>query len=239
MGEVYKANDTSLGRTVAIKVVGGALSADQGARDRLATEARAVASLTHPNICALHGIGETDGTLYVVMEYVDGRTLRAVIDAGGLPAPGVARIGAQVADALAKAHESGIVHRDIKPENVVLSHDGYAKVLDFGLAKVTHPSVGLDSALTGMRTAPGLLVGTLAYMSPEQVRGESPDGRSDIFSLGLVLYELATGRKPFQTDNPLAALHAIAHEPLSLDGIEAPLAAVIERATRKDRNERH
>ena len=192
MGEVYRARDTRLDRTVAIKILPTQFSADPVRKQRFEREAKTISSLNHPHICVLHDVGHQDGMDYLVMECVEGETLARRLEKGPLPLEQVLKFGAQIADALDKAHRSGVVHRDLKPGNIMLTPGG-AKLLDFGLAK---PAVALASAatLTAVRTAPvteeGTIVGTFQYMSPEQVEGKELDGRSDIFSLGAVLYEM-------------------------------------------------
>jgi serine/threonine-protein kinase len=199
MGEVYRAIDTRLGRDVAIKVVTGRLVGDADALARFQREARVVASLAHPNIVALHDVGTEEGIAFAVMELLDGEPLDRLIGPAGLPWKQALDIAASIADALAYAHERGVVHRDLKPANVFITRDGVVKVLDFGLARqdlyraATQPTTVMDPG----ETQPGVVLGTVGYMSPEQVRGEPTDARADIFSLGCVLYELLSGRRPF------------------------------------------
>ena len=198
MGEVYRARDTRLGREVAVKVLPAALAADPDRLARLEREARAVAALNHPNIVVLHSIEEDGGVRFITMELVEGETLDEPIAAGGLPAP--ARPGARdaLAEALAAAHERGVVHRDLKPANVMVTRDGRVKVLDFGLAKLRRPTGGAldqrEPTLPGPISTAGQVVGTVPYMAPEQLRGEPVDARTDLFALGVVLYE--TGHRP-------------------------------------------
>lgn len=195
MGEVYRARDTRLERTVAIKILPRELSNDPIRKQRFEREAKTISSLNHPHICVLHDVGSQDGIEYLVMECVEGETLSKHLEKGSLPLNQVLKVGREIADALDKAHRSGVVHRDLKPGNIMLTSAG-AKLLDFGLAK---PAAALASAatLTGVQAAPvteeGTIVGTFQYMSPEQVEGKEVDGRSDIFSLGAVLYEMVTG----------------------------------------------
>ena len=201
MGEVYRARDTRLGRDVAVKILPADFANDPGRRQRFEQEARAVAALNHPNIVALYDVG--DG--YLVSELVDGESLRAIKPG----AKKAADIAAQIASGLAAAHEAGIVHRDLKPDNVLLTRDGRIKILDFGLAKLTHaPATGGTQTVT-VRTQPGTVMGTVGYMSPEQVRGLEADHRSDIFSLGLVLYEMLAGRRAFDGDTSVEIMTAI------------------------------
>jgi TolB-like protein len=206
MGEVYRARDTKLGRTVAIKVLPDAIAADRDRRERFLREARATAALSHPNIAMLFEVGQEGDRIFLVFEYVAGRTLGAAI--GGRPlAPRLAiDLAVQVADGLADAHTAGIVHRDIKPDNVMVTPKEKAKVLDFGLAHWTEGGLARENAPTMGATVSGTLLGTVAYMSPEQALGKPLDGRSDIFSLGVVLYEMLTGANPFAAESPTAAL---------------------------------
>jgi TolB-like protein len=206
MGEVYRARDTKLGRTVAIKVLPDAIAADRDRRERFLREARATAALSHPNIAMLFEVGQEGDRIFLVFEYVAGRTLGAAI--GGRPiAPRLALdLAIQIADALAEAHTVGIVHRDIKPDNVMVTPKEKAKVLDFGLAHWTGGGLARENAPTMAATVSGSLLGTVAYMSPEQALGKPLDGRSDIFSLGVVLYEMLSGSNPFAAESPTAAL---------------------------------
>jgi len=212
MGEVFRALDTRLHRTVAIKLLLDARMEDPAKRRRFLQEARAASALNHPNIVVLYDISNHEGIDFLVMEYVSGQTLKSLIPAEGMPPGAVASMGAQIASALATAHAAGIVHRDIKPANIMVTPDQQVKVLDFGVAKVTAlaPSNPDGETETAMEhTLPGVAVGTLSYMSPEQTRGETVDGRSDIFSLGCVLYEAATGRHAFKGASALATMHEI------------------------------
>jgi len=206
MGQVFRAVDTRLGRTVAIKLVRKEFADRQDFRHRLELEARATSALNHPHICTLYDIGEQDGAPYLVMEFIEGETLGALIHRDPLPAELLARYGAQAAEALAAAHARGIIHRDLKPANLMVTAHGI-KILDFGLAKFA--SSVISPAPSGALTATEVIVGTPAYMSPEQARGEELDARTDIFSLGAVLYEAATGRVPFRGQSALATLHEI------------------------------
>src|SRR5712664_3024609 len=196
MGEVYRARDTRLERTVAIKILPAHLSSDPVRRQRFEREAKTISSLNHPHICTLHDVGHQDGMDYLVMECVEGETLARRLGKGPLPLEQVLKFGMQIADALDKAHRSGVIHRDLKPGNIMLTASG-AKLLDFGLAKPTAPLTSvatLTAAVTqsSPMTEQGALVGTFQYMSPEQIEGKEVDGRSDIFSLGAVLYEMLT-----------------------------------------------
>src|SRR5687767_15559574 len=205
MGEVYRARDTRLDRTVAIKVLASHLSASPDVRQRFEREARTISQLSHPHICALHDVGREGETEYLVMEYLEGETLADRLLKGPLPLEQTLRYGVQIADALDKAHRQGIVHRDLKPGNVMLTKSG-VKLLDFGLAKAVAPStarsgVSLTALPTQQRasnlTEEGTILGTFQYMSPEQLEGREADARTDIFAFGAVLYEMATGKKAF------------------------------------------
>jgi len=201
MGRVYRALDTRLHRTVALKALPRALAADASGRERMRREARAAAGLTHPGICTVYALEEIDGELYLITEFIEGRTLRVEIENGPLPSPmqglDTAR---QLAAAVASAHAMGVVHRDLKPENVMRAADGRIKILDFGLARVESLGAGLASSVTQT----GMLVGTPAYMAPEQLTGEPVDARTDVFALGVLTYELATGAHPFHAETAIA-----------------------------------
>ena len=226
MGEVYKARDTRLNRTVAIKVLPAALTADPDARQRLDREAKAVAALSHPHICALFDIGHQDGTDFLVMEFLEGETLAERLTRGKLPLDEALRTGIQIADALATAHKAGIIHRDLKPGNVMLTKRG-ATLLDFGLAKP--PPVALSAGMTQVATqqpltGAGTLVGTLQYMAPEQLQGLPADARTDVFAFGCVLYEMVTGRRAFTGDSPASVIAAILErEPAPMAGGSDPI----------------
>ena len=209
MGEVYRAEDTRLGRAVAIKVLCASLSQNGEFRERFAREARTISSLSHPNICALYDVGSQDGVDFIVMEYLDGETLAARISKGPLAVEQVLRYGAEVATALEAAHRRGIIHRDLKPGNVMLTKAG-AKLLDFGLATLKQcPSLDSEGKVKRDRlTATGIVLGTLHYMAPEQIEGGEVDARTDVFALGCVLYETMTGRPPFGGDSTLAVMKA-------------------------------
>ena len=245
-GEVYRAKDLKLGREVALKVLRGELSRDPERLRRFEREARAASALNHPNIVTVHDVGTCDSTPFMVMELVEGETLREVLSRGPLAPAELLRIAGQMADGLAKAHGAGIVHRDLKPENVMVSADGWVKILDFGLAKLANPTLVDSVQLTADReaTASGAILGTISYMSPEQASGLEIDFRSDQFALGSILYEAATGRRPFQRDTPALTLVAILHsEPPRLDGL-APglphdLVALVHRLLAKEPGARY
>jgi eukaryotic-like serine/threonine-protein kinase len=238
MGEVYRARDTRLDRTVAIKVLPQHLADTPEARQRFEREARAVSALNHPHICTLHDVGSQDGIEYLVMEYVEGETLAARLEKGPLPFEQVLKIGMEVADALDKAHRQGIIHRDLKPGNIMLTKSG-AKLLDFGLAKAALPLASvatLTAAVT--RTTPvtqqGTIVGTFQYMSPEQVEGKEVDGRSDIFSFGAVLYEMLTGQRAFPGKSQLSVASAILEkEPAPICSSKPMTPPALDHATRR------
>jgi eukaryotic-like serine/threonine-protein kinase len=212
MGEVYRALDTRLERTVAIKILPVQLSSDPVRKQRFEREAKTVSSLNHPHICVLHDVGSQDGISYLVMECVEGETLAKRLDKGPLPLEQVLKYGMQIADALDKAHRSGVVHRDLKPGNIMLTPSG-AKLLDFGLAKPAAPLATAATLTAATQNSPvteeGTIVGTFHYMSPEQVEGKELDGRSDIFSLGAVLYEMLTGKRAFDGKSQLSVASAI------------------------------
>ena len=198
MGVVYRATDTRLGRVVAIKVITPDAAGDRDRRDRFLREARAAFALNHPNIVTIHEVDHANGIDFLVMELVAGRPLNEMIPRTGLLVERALSLGEQIADALAVAHASGIVHRDVKPANIVISDSGQAKMLDFGLAKVLAPADPAADTMTGAPgTQLGVVVGTIAYMSPEQAQGRPISDRSDIFSFGAVLYEMLAGRRPF------------------------------------------
>ncbi|HEX6625558.1 MAG TPA: protein kinase, partial [Pyrinomonadaceae bacterium] len=240
MGEVYLAEDTRLGRRVALKLLPPPFVSDPDRLRRFEREARAASALNHPNILTLYDIGRVDGTHYIVTEYVEGGTLRARLSAGRITAPEAVRVAAQVAEALSAAHAAGITHRDIKPENIAIRPDGYAKVLDFGLAKLAElPGGETDSLSPSLRTPMGLRMGTVKYMSPEQVLGHAVDGRTDLWSLGVVLYETLTGQAPFAGANKAATFDLILnHTPAPVTDFDEELPpqldAIVSRALEKD-----
>ncbi len=248
MGEVYLATDTILGRRVALKVLPTFVRNDSDRLRRFTQEARAASRLSHPNVCVVHEIGETDdGRPFIAMEYVEGVTLRQRLKNQALKLGDVLDIAIQIADALTAAHENGIVHRDIKPENVMIRPEGYVKILDFGLAKLTerHKST-LQTTMSTLlfQSSPGTVIGTAAYMSPEQARGVAVDERTDIWGLGVVLYEMASGNAPFTGETPTDVVVAIVEKeqpPISrhVEGIPTELERIVKKALRKDRNERY
>jgi eukaryotic-like serine/threonine-protein kinase len=236
MGEVYRARDARLGRDVAVKIVPPAVAANPDALARFERETRAVAALSHPNILTIHDVGTSDGTTYAVMELLEGQTLRARLDGGALPPRKAVDIAVQMSRGLAAAHDRQIVHRDLKPENVFVTADGSVKILDFGLARQTgRPTVpAADSATMAPSTEPGVVLGTVGYMAPEQVRGEPSDHRADIFALGCVLYELLTGRRPFQRDTAAETMTAILKEdPQDPDRSDVVVAPAVVRTMRR------
>ncbi len=242
MGQVFRALDTRLHRTVAIKVLPSTHVADPDRKKRLLHEARAASKLNHPNIVALHDIANDGGVDYLVMEYVAGKTLKELIRPEGLPISQAGGYAIQLAGALAAAHAAGLIHRDIKPANIMVTHDGQVKVLDFGLAKqlTAEGAVPLDTT----QTVPGMVMGTVSYMSPEQTRGEPLDARSDIFTFGSVLYEAVTGRLPFKASSLLATMHEIAlHDPPPPSQVQPRVPAWLEqivlRCLRKQVAERY
>jgi serine/threonine protein kinase len=236
MGRVYLATDDRLGRSVALKALPPELTRDPAQRERLRREARAAASLTHPGICTVYALEELDGQLFIATEFLDGHTLRDEIDR--LPASPERALGAarEIAAALASAHDKGIVHRDLKPENVMRTRDGRLKILDFGLAQIEGP---LGGSLAERLTATGLVIGTPAYMAPEQLNGEGADIRSDVFALGVVLYEYACGRHPFEAATPVARVaKVIASDVVPIERavpqLPRILIDVIDRCLRKE-----
>jgi Tol biopolymer transport system component len=246
MGEVYRARDERLKREVAIKVLPAELAADAERRARFEREARAASGLSHPNILTIYDIGSADDTVFIAMELVDGGTLKDLIASGPLPTRKLLELGTQIADGLAAAHAAGIVHRDLKPANVMVSKHGYAKILDFGLAKLVTPE---DQEVSGLQTAagdptrPGLVMGTVGYMSPEQAAGRSVDFRSDQFSFGSILYEMATGKRAFERGTSAETLTAIIREePVSVvqvnPKVPAPIRWLVERCLAKDPEDR-
>jgi len=237
MGEVYRAHDETLDRDVALKVLPATRFTDPAARARLLREARTASQLNHPHICTIHEVGEAAGQAFIAMEFLDGQSLSARLAHGPLPYDEALRYGLHMADALGHAHERGIVHRDLKSANVVITRNGLAKVLDFGLAKrLTDEDLEGATRSQPSLTVPGALVGTLAYMAPEQLRGQPIDARSDVWALGVVLYEMATGIRPFQGNTPFELSSAILNGELPPLPVRMPmeLRAVIGRSLEKE-----
>jgi non-specific serine/threonine protein kinase len=241
MGEVYLARDSRLGRTVAIKILPAHLCGTREAQDRFDREARAISSVSHPNICHLYDVGTQDGTSFLVMEYLQGETLADRLSRGPLAPETLVKMALEIAEGLDKAHRGGLVHRDLKPANLFITQDEHVKILDFGLAKSLDAlgAASLDGTTAANFTSPGLTVGTIAYMSPEQARGEAVDARSDLFSLGMVLYEMGTARKAFGGSSPAVILEAILNrdpEPLTEVNPRMPptLENILEKLLEKD-----
>ncbi len=236
MGEVYRARDTRLGREVAVKVLPTSVSSDPERQRRFEQEARAASLLSHPNIIALYDLGVHEGAPYVVSELLEGETLRARLEGRALPARRAAEYATQIARGLAAAHEKGLVHRDLKPENLFVTKDGHVKILDFGLAKLTRPEElgrSPDGETMTRQTDPGTVLGTVGYMSPEQVRGRAVDHRSDIFSFGTILYEMVAGRRPFSGDTAAETMTAILkEEPTELADLSPGLPPAVLRIVR-------
>jgi serine/threonine protein kinase/Tfp pilus assembly protein PilF len=245
MGEVYRAKDTRLGRFVAIKILPARFSEDRNRLMRFEQEACSASALNHPNIITIYDIGSSESGIYIAMELIEGKTLREILNSGRLPLKKAIHIGMQLADGLARAHEAGIIHRDLKPENFMITKDGFAKILDFGLAKISLSKQEEVSFLpTSPQTDAGIILGTAAYMSPEQAAGESVDFRSDQFSLGTILYEMVTGKNPFHRKTSVDTLSAITNEepkPLNSMNSQVPLPfqMIVERCIAKNREDRY
>ncbi|MBZ5624077.1 MAG: protein kinase [Acidobacteriia bacterium] len=233
MGEVYQARDTRLNRIVALKALPAEKVADAGRKRRFLVEARAAARLNHPNIVTIHDIAEENGICFIAMEYVPGTTLEQMNTGSGLPLKDAMKYASDIADALVAAHSAGIIHRDLKPANIIITKDGRAKLLDFGLAQFIEAATPATQTAT-LRTLPGAIVGTAAYMSPEQAQGRTLDVRSDIFAFGLVLYEMLSGQRAFPGDSWISTLAAILHEePRPLREIRAAIPGLIEQHVRR------
>src|SRR5947199_7169932 len=247
MGEVYLARDERLGRKAALKLLPDSLTTDETQLSRFKNEARTASSLNHPNILTVYEIGAEGNRQFIATEFIEGMTLRVSIARGRINPHAALEIAVQVASALAAAHEAGVVHRDIKPENIMLRPDGYVKVLDFGIAKLTEQQSASDqhdpATTTLLQTHPGLVMGTARYVSPEQTRGQSTDARSDIWNLGVVLYEMVGGIPPFPGETPsdcIASILTTEPPPLSsvAPGVSTELQSIVQKALRKNRNER-
>src|SRR5438034_100208 len=253
MGEVYLAQDTKLDRKVALKILPADLAANQDRMRRFTQEAKAAAALNHPNIATIHEIGESDGVNFIAMEFIDGATLREKIHQEQTDLRKLLRYLQHVAEGLAKAHAAGIVHRDLKPDNIMITRDGHAKILDFGLAKLVESPTSSERSADSVATAlmqqhstPGTILGTVGYMSPEQAQGKTKeiDQRSDIFSFGCILFEAATGKKPFEGESVIKSLHMVIYEPappLADFNPSAPseLQRIVRRCLAKDPDERY
>src|SRR5262245_34225654 len=246
MGEVYRAHDPKLKRDVALKILPEHTAADLERRARFEREAQSIAALNHPNIVTIHSVEDADGVLFLTMELVEGQPLDHLIAKGGMPLPRVLALAIPLADAVSTAHQKGITHRDLKPANVMVTGDGRVKVLDFGLAKLveTEPADVLASGLvTAVSSGEGRIVGTVAYMSPEQAEGKRIDARSDIFSLGVLRYELATGERPVTGEPPASTISSILRDtPRSIAdlnrGMPRDLALIVRRCLAKDPEQR-
>ena len=250
MGEVFLAEDERLRRKVALKFLPADLTRDEERRRRFLQEARAAAAIEHPHVAAIHDVDEADGRTFIAMEYVPGASLRDCLGVGALGLRRSVELGLRIAEGLAKAHDHGVVHRDLKPENVIVSEEGYPKIIDFGLARLLEPlSAGSLEGTnapthTRLETREGLVLGTVPYMSPEQARGETVDGRSDIFSFGVLLYEMLTGTSPFRRASVIESLNAVLQDappPPSEKGVEAPneLERILRKTLAKEKSERY
>ncbi|NNF00053.1 MAG: serine/threonine protein kinase, partial [Pyrinomonadaceae bacterium] len=245
MGEVYLAQDTKLNRNVAIKFLSEEWSKDSDKLNRFIQEAQAASALNHPNIITIHGIDETEGSQYIALEYIEGETLTERLN-NKLKFNEALNIATQIASALDAAHTAGIVHRDIKPDNVMIREDGIVKILDFGIAKLTEqkkPKVeSEDATAVQVNTTPGMIIGTANYMSPEQAKGKEIDSRTDVFSFGVLLYQMVCGSLPFEGESPLEIIGSILNKepnPLNESEIPSDLRKIISKSLRKERDERY
>ncbi|MCZ6681126.1 MAG: serine/threonine-protein kinase, partial [Candidatus Poribacteria bacterium] len=246
MGEVYLAEDTELDRKIAIKFLSDEFSNDTEKLNRFVQEAKAASALNHPNILTVYEIGKADDRRYIATEYIEGQTLRERLSKKeSVPLNNMLKIGIQVAEALSAAHGAGIIHRDIKPENIMIRDDGYVKVLDFGLAKLTEKKSAEEISLEGetkalVKTNPGVVMGTVSYMSPEQARGRETDERTDIWSLGVVLYEMLSGKVPFAGETLNHTIVAILEtEPKLLENVPDELQRIVRKALTKEKRMRY
>jgi serine/threonine protein kinase/Flp pilus assembly protein TadD len=244
MGEVFLAQDTKLDRKVALKILPSEFAEDQDRMSRFVREAKSASALNHPNIITIHEIGESDGTHFIATEFIDGQTLNVYAKSSSLNLKSILDIAIQVASALDEAHTAGIVHRDIKPDNVMIRANGLAKILDFGIAKLSAPTESSEEAATAIRsgTSAGMIIGTADYMSPEQAKGHEVDARTDIFSFGVVLYEMIAGHLPFAGETPMETIAAIINKepkPLGTNTVPPETEKIINKTLRKDRNERY
>src|SRR5258706_4411427 len=256
MGEVYLAQDTKLDRKVALKILPVDVASNRDRMERFIREAKSAAALNHPNIAHMYEIGESAGTHFIAMEFIDGQTLREKIHQARTDLKRLLRYLQHTAEGLAKAHAAGIVHRDLKPDNIMITRDGHAKILDFGLAKLIEPQLtnagtsdnagDAATAIMQQHSTPGMIMGTVGYMSPEQAQGKTNeiDQRSDIFSFGCILFEAATGKKPFEGDSIVKSLHSLIYEqaPQIKDlnpSAPADLQRIVRRCLAKDKEERY
>ena len=234
MGEVYLAQDTKLDRKVAIKVLQPDSLADENLKKRLLREAQAAAKLDHPNICAIYDVNEADSFTFIVMQYIEGESLAEMMERKPIGLTTVLALAEQAAEGLAEAHEHGIVHRDIKPQNIMIGPRGQLKILDFGLAKMRSESVDHEAATATLLSRPGHVIGTMPYMSPEQVQGEPLDASSDVFSLGVTLYEVLAGKHPFKDKSSAATMSRILRDdPIPTEQFQAQVSPELETLLRK------